>query len=160
MLSLSVSSLPRLNACLNTASAVFLVAGYSFIRKRKILLHKTCMLSAVCCSAIFLTSYIYFHLHAGIIYFQGHGWVRPVYFTILTTHTILAVAILPLVVTTLYFALRGRFESHRTIARWTFPIWLYVSVTGVVIYWLLYIVYVAPASASSVHALLGAMAHI
>lgn len=144
MLSIPVSSLPRLNACLNAASAVLLVTGYSFIRRKKIFPHKICMLSAVACSAIFLASYIYFHLKAGVIYFQGRGWIRPVYFTILTTHTILAVAILPLVLITLTFALRSRFAKHKAIARWTFPIWLYVSITGVVIYWLLYIVY-APA---------------
>lgn len=144
MLSIPVSSLPRLNACLNAASAVLLVTGYSFIRRKKILQHKICMLSAVACSAIFLASYIYFHLKAGVIYFQGRGWIRPVYFTILTTHTILAVAILPLVLITLTFALRSRFAKHKAIARWTFPVWLYVSITGVVIYWLLYVVY-APA---------------
>ena len=143
MLAIPVSSLPRLNACLNAASAVLLVTGYSFIRRRKILPHKICMLSAVACSAIFLVSYIYFHARAGVIYFQGRGWIRPAYFTILTTHTILAVAILPLVVITLTFALRARFARHKAIARWTFPIWLYVSVTGVVIYWLLYVVYAA-----------------
>lgn len=145
MLFIPVSSLPRLNACLNAASAVLLVTGYSFIRCKKILPHKICMLSAVACSAIFLASYIYFHLKAGVIYFQGRGWIRPAYFTILTTHTILAVAILPLVLITLTFALRSRFAKHKTIARWTLPIWLYVSITGVVIYWLLYIVY-APAA--------------
>ncbi|MGH9709137.1 MAG: DUF420 domain-containing protein [Candidatus Acidiferrales bacterium] len=143
MLAIPVSSLPRFNACLNASSAILLITGYSFIRRRKILPHKICMLSAVVCSAVFLASYIYFHLKAGVIYFQGHGWIRPAYFTILTTHTILAVAILPLVVITLTFALRSRFAKHKAIARWTFPIWLYVSVTGVVIYWLLYVAYAA-----------------
>ena len=143
MLAIPVSSLPRLNACLNAVSAVLLVTGYSFIRRKKILPHKICMLSAVACSAVFLTSYIYFHFKAGVIYFQGRGWIRPTYFTILTTHTILAVAILPLVLITLTFALRSRFAKHKAIARWTLPIWLYVSITGVVIYWLLFVVYAA-----------------
>lgn len=139
--------LPRLNACLNAASAVLLFAGYFFIRRRKILGHKICMLSAVACSACFLVSYIYFHVKAGVIHFQGRGWVRPVYFTILTTHTILAAALLPLVIITLYFALRARFARHKAIAHWTLPIWLYISITGVVIYWLLYVVYAPSASA-------------
>jgi len=141
MLSIPVSSLPRLNACLNAASAILLVTGYSFIRRKKILQHKICMLSAVACSAIFLASYVYFHLKAGVIYFQGRGWIRPAYFTILTTHTILAVAILPLVLITLTFALRSRFAKHKAIARWTFPIWLYVSITGVIVYYLLFVPY-------------------
>ena len=103
------------------------------------------MLSAVACSATFLASYVYFHLKAGVIYFQGRGWIRPAYFTILTTHTILAATIVPLVLMTLTFALRSRFAKHKAIARWTLPIWLYVSITGVVIYWLLFIAY-APAA--------------
>jgi uncharacterized membrane protein YozB (DUF420 family) len=99
------------------------------------------MLAAFCCSAVFLACYVYFHLHAGIIRFGGQGWIRPVYFTLLTTHTILAVVIVPLVLITLSRALREKFDRHRAIARWTFPLWLYVSVTGVIIYWLLYIAY-------------------
>lgn len=158
MLSLSIASLPRLNACLNGASALFAITGYLFIRQRKILQHKICMLSAVACSAVFLASYIYFHVKAGVIYFQGRGWARPVYFTILTTHTILAVAIVPLVITTLYFALRSRFGSHKAIARWTLPIWLYVSITGVVIYWLLYVLYAPAASGPSAAAMVRLLA--
>ena len=117
------------------------MAGYSFIRRGKMFPHKVCMLSAFCCSALFLACYVYFHLHAGIIRFGGQGWIRPVYFTLLTTHTILAVVIVPLVIITLSRALREKFDRHRAIARWTFPLWLYVSVTGVIIYWLLYIAY-------------------
>ena len=117
------------------------MAGYSFIRRGKMFPHKVCMLSAFCCSALFLACYVYFHLHAGIIRFGGQGWIRPVYFTLLTTHTILAVVIVPLVLITLSRALREKFDRHRAIARWTFPLWLYVSVTGVIIYWLLYIAY-------------------
>jgi uncharacterized membrane protein YozB (DUF420 family) len=99
------------------------------------------MLAAFCCSTVFLACYVYFHLHAGIIRFGGQGWIRPFYFTLLTTHTILAVVIVPLVIITLSRALREKYDRHRAIARWTFPLWLYVSVTGVIIYWLLYIAY-------------------
>ena len=140
-----VSSLPQVNASLNAASAVFLLIGYRFIRGGKILPHKICMLAAFVCSSVFLASYIYFHYQAGVIHFQGQGWIRPVYFSILITHTILAGVIVPLVLATLYRALTNQFDRHRRIARWTFPLWLYVSITGVVIYWLLYRVYAAPA---------------
>ena len=133
-----LSSLPRINASLNASSAAFLIAGYSFIRRGKIMAHRTCMITAFVCSAAFLVFYLYFHLHAGIIRFGGQGRIRPVYFTLLTSHTILAVAIVPLVMITLTRALRERFDRHRAIARWTLPIWLYVSVTGVVVYWMLY----------------------
>jgi len=99
------------------------------------------MLSAFVCSVAFLVFYIYFHTHAGIVRFGGQGWIRPVYFTLLVSHTVLAVATLPLVLVTLSLALSDRFANHRRIARWALPVWLYVSVTGVVIYWLLYIAY-------------------
>jgi putative membrane protein len=133
--------LPRLNAILNAASAVLAVTGYTFIRRHKILPHKVCMLSAFGCSACFLASYLYFHFHAGLVRFSGHGPIRPTYFAILITHTILAVVIVPLVLITLYFALRSRFRSHKAIARWTLPLWLYVSITGVIVYWLLFVLY-------------------
>ncbi len=136
-----LGDLPRLNAFLNGASAVLAVTGYTFIRRRKILPHKICMLSAVACSACFLVSYLYFHFQAGLVRFSGQGAIRPAYFTILITHTILAVVIVPLVLITLYFALRSRFRSHKAIARWTLPLWLYVSVTGVIVYWLLFVLY-------------------
>jgi len=99
------------------------------------------MVTAFFCSAIFLVLYLYFHFHAGIIRFGGQGWIRPVYFAILITHTTLAVVIVPLVLITLSRALRERFDKHRAIARWTLPLWLYVSITGVIVYWLLYIAY-------------------
>jgi len=99
------------------------------------------MLSAFASSTVFLCLYLYFHFHAGLIRFGGQGWIRPVYFTLLTTHTILAIVIVPLVLITLSRALAERFDKHRKIARWTFPLWLYVSVTGVIVYWLLYIAY-------------------
>ena len=99
------------------------------------------MISAFSCSTVFLASYLYFHWHAGNVRFGGRGWIRPVYFTSLITHTTLAVVIVPLVLITLTRALRERFDRHRAIARWTFPLWLYVSITGVIVYWLLYIAY-------------------
>jgi len=134
-------SLPAVNATLNGACTVFLVAGYAFIRNRKIDLHRFCMVTAFLCSTVFLVLYLYFHFHAGLIRFGGQGWIRPVYFTILITHTTLAIVIVPLVLMTLTRALRERFVQHRAIARWTLPLWLYVSITGVVVYWLLYIAY-------------------
>ena len=138
---LPLSSLPAVNASLNGTCGVFLLVGYSFIRRGKMFPHKVCMIIAVLCSAVFLACYVYFHAHAGIIRFGGQGWIRPVYFTLLISHTILAVLIVPLVIITLSRALREKFDRHRAIARWTFPLWLYVSVTGVIIYWLLYIAY-------------------
>lgn len=134
-------ALPRLDAILNAASAVLLCAGYFFIRRGKILAHKTCMLSAFACSAGFLVSYLYFHYHAGLVRFSGQGAVRPAYFTLLISHTILAAVIVPLVLITLYFALRGRFHRHKAVARWTLPLWLYVSITGVIVYYLLFVLY-------------------
>ena len=136
-----LSSLPAVNATLNGICTVFLICGLAFIRNGKIRWHRACMISAFLCSIIFLGFYLYFHFHAGIIRFGGLGWIRPVYFTLLTTHTVLAAAIVPLVLITLTRALRERFDRHRKIARWTLPIWLYVSITGVVVYWLLYIAY-------------------
>lgn len=136
-----LSSLPALNACLNAASAFFLLLGYSFIRRGKMNPHRICMLTAFACSTVFLASYLYFHFHAGLIRFGGQGWIRPVYFAILISHTILAIVIVPMVLVTLSRALREKFDRHRAIARWTFPLWLYVSVTGVIVYWLLYVAY-------------------
>ena len=136
-----VSALPAVNASLNAACTVLLVAGYSFIRAKKIQLHRVCMIAAVACSAVFLALYLYFHAHAGVIRFGGQDWIRPVYFTLLISHTVLAIVIVPLVLITLVRALRERFDKHRAIARWTLPLWLYVSVTGVVVYWLLYVAY-------------------
>jgi putative membrane protein len=146
MASLSLSSIPAINAWLNGTCFVFLVSGYTFIRRGKIVWHCACMVTAFLCSLAFLSLYIYFHTRAGIIRFGGQGWIRPVYFSILISHTILAIVNLPLVLITLSFALRLKFPAHRRLARWTLPIWLYVSVTGVIIYWLLYIAYIpAPA---------------
>ncbi len=132
------SSLPALNAALNSLSAVFLLAGFLFIKSRNQSAHRACMLTAFGCSILFLISYLIYHYQVGSVPFRGRGWIRPVYFTILLTHTILATAVVPLALITLTRALRERFDAHRRIARWTFPIWLYVSVTGVVVYWMLY----------------------
>lgn len=140
-MAIPLSSIPAINASLNALSAAFLVTGYAFIRAKKIAAHRFCMLTAFACSVVFLIFYLYFHLHAGIIRFGGRGWIRPVYFTLLISHTILAGTIPVLAIVTLSFALLRRFDKHRGIARWTLPLWLYVSVTGVVIYWLLYIAY-------------------
>ncbi|PYO02411.1 MAG: DUF420 domain-containing protein [Candidatus Rokuibacteriota bacterium] len=135
---LDVSALPKLNAVLNAGSAVLLSAGYVFIRRRRIAAHLSCMLSAFSLSILFLISYVVYHFHAGSRPFTGQGWIRPLYFVLLLTHVVLAATIVPLALTTIWRALTGRFERHRRIARWTLPIWLYVSVTGVVIYWMLY----------------------
>jgi len=133
-----VSYLPTVNAVLNSASALLLVAGYLFIRSKKVLAHKLCMLSAFTTSTLFLISYLSYHYQVGSVPFKGQGWIRTVYFTVLISHTILAVTIVPLVLITLSRALKGSFDRHKRIARWTLPIWLYVSVTGVIVYWMLY----------------------
>jgi len=140
-ISMDVTRLPTLNALLNATSAVLLIAGYLCIRRRKVTGHKVCMLSAFVTSTIFLTSYLILRYYAGMTQFTGQGWIRPVYFTILTSHTVLAAGIVPLVLITLSRALRGRFDRHARIARWTLPLWLYVSVTGVLVYWILYRLY-------------------
>ncbi|HTV60460.1 MAG TPA: DUF420 domain-containing protein [Verrucomicrobiae bacterium] len=134
-------SIPALNASLNGACTVFLLAGLYFIRRGKIAWHRASMITALVFSAAFLGFYLYYHFNAGIVRFGGHGWIRPVYFALLIPHTILAIVNLPLILVTLSFALRRRFGSHRALARWAYPIWLYVSVTGVIIYLLLYRVY-------------------
>jgi uncharacterized membrane protein YozB (DUF420 family) len=135
---MDVSGLPAVNAGLNSISTVLLGAGYYFIRQGQREKHRVVMLAAFGSSCLFLTSYLVYHYHAGSVPFQGQGWIRPVYFTILITHIILAAAIVPLALITLFRALREKYDRHRRIARWTFPIWMYVSVTGVVIYVMLY----------------------
>ena len=133
-----ISHLPAVNATLNAISAVLLTCGYVMIRQRRIETHRRFMLSAFATSALFLTSYLVYHYNIGSKPFTGQGPIRFVYFTILITHVILAAAVLPLALITLNHALRSRFERHVPIARWTLPIWLYVSVTGVVVYLMLY----------------------
>lgn len=132
---------PPLNASLNGASAVLLLGGRWFIAQGRMAVHRGFMIAALVSSSIFLGCYLYYHWHVGSVHFQGTGWSRPLYFSILISHTILAAAIVPMVIITLSRALRERFDRHREIARWTFPLWLYVSVTGVVIYFMLYRIY-------------------
>jgi putative membrane protein len=135
---IETADLPAVSATLNGTTAVLLACGYAMIRRRRIRLHRACMLSALGVSTLFLASYLWYHAHAGMRHFQGRGWIRPVYFAILISHTVLAAVIVPLALTTVYFGLRARHPTHQRIARWTLPIWLYVSVTGVVVYLLLY----------------------
>ena len=135
---ISLSALPALNAALNGVSACLLSVGFLCIRRKQVTAHKTCMISAFVTSTIFLVSYLTYHYHVGSVPFRGQGWVRPVYFAILISHSVLAAATVPLVLVTLSRALRGRFDRHARIARWTLPVWLYVSVTGVIVYWMLY----------------------
>ena len=135
---LTVSDLPAVNACLNSLSAIFLTSGYLFIRRKNIIAHRNCMLGAFLTSTIFLICYVVYHLNAGRTVFKDPAWFRPIYLAILLTHTVLAVALVPMVLITLSRALRQRFDRHKIIARWTWPLWMYVSVTGVIIYLLLY----------------------
>ena len=139
-----ISQLPHLNAFLNTTSAILLITGYRFIRKGRIVAHRNCQVSAVVTSTLFLISYLTYHSYHGDTRFLGQGIVRPIYFAILISHVCLAIVILPLVLITLLRALRGDFLRHRRIARWTLPIWLYVSVTGVIVYLMLYHIYPTP----------------
>ena len=129
---------PAVNASLNAASAVLLLAGFAAIRRRRIGLHIVSMLAACGVSLAFLASYLAYHARVGSVRFTGTGWVRPVYFSILLSHTVLAIVIVPLAARTLALAFQRRLEAHRALAVWTLPLWLYVSVTGVVVYWMLY----------------------
>jgi putative membrane protein len=135
---LSIHTLPTLNAALNATSAVLLALGYRFIRRRQIAAHRACMVAAFGVSIVFLISYLTYHYQVGSVRFPWTGWVRGLYLTILATHTVLAALVPPLAIVTLSRAVRARFDRHRRIARWTLPVWLYVSVTGVIVYWMLY----------------------
>ena len=135
---MSVNDLPAVNATLNGVAGVFLLTGFLLIRSRRIDLHRRFMIGAFVASSLFLVSYLVYHAQVGSVPFMRQGFVRPLYFTILVTHVVLAAAVLPLAIVTLTRGLKGRFSAHRTIARWTLPIWLYVSVTGVLVYVLLY----------------------
>jgi uncharacterized membrane protein YozB (DUF420 family) len=135
---LSLAYLPALNAALNTASAVLLVTGYRLVRGGRREAHRRAMLAALATSTLFLVSYLAYHAQVGSVRFTGQGALRTFYFSILVSHTVLAAAIVPLVLVTLARALRGRFDAHRGLARYTLPLWLYVSVTGVVVYLMLY----------------------
>jgi len=136
-----ISYLPHLNACLNGTSAILLFSGYRFIKAHNVVSHRACQVSALVVSTLFLASYLTYHYFHGTTRFQGTGLARPVYFTILTSHTILAIVIVPLVAITFYRALRQDFDRHRRIARITLPLWLYVSITGVIVYLMLYQIY-------------------
>ena len=135
------SVLPHLNATLNASSFILLSSGYYFIRRKRVSAHRNCQLAALTASVLFLVSYIVYHSHHGVTPFAGQGIARPIYFTILTTHTFLAVVIVPFVIVTVKRAMRGDFVRHKAIARWTLPMWLYVSITGVVVYLMLYHLY-------------------
>jgi putative membrane protein len=130
-----------LNAILNGTSAILLVAGYSAIRAGKMAIHKRFMIAAFAVSTVFLASYLIYHYRVGHVVFHGQGWIRPVYFVLLTSHTILAIVIVPMVLVTLRRAWLEKFDKHRLIARWTLPLWFYVSVTGVVVYLMVYQIY-------------------
>ena len=135
---MSVTDLPALNATLNAVAFVFLVTGYVFIRRGQWRRHRACMIAALVTSALFLTSYVIYHLNVGSVPFRKTGWIRTVYFAVLIPHVILAAAIVPLILVTVSRALSRRFDTHRRIARWTLPLWLYVSITGVIVYVMLY----------------------
>ena len=135
---LDVRDLPTVNAVLNSLSTLLLLSGYALIRQGRRDAHRNVMIAALACSVLFLTSYLYYHSQVGSVKFQGQGPARTLYFTVLITHTILAAAVPVLAIITVVHAWRKRWAKHRAIARWTLPIWLYVSVTGVVVYWMLY----------------------
>src|SRR2546425_11563078 len=135
------SVLPHLNAFLNGSSFILLSSGYFFIRRKRVSAHHNCQLAALTASVLFLISYLVYHAHHGVTRFAGQGIARPIYFTILTTHTVLAAVIIPFVIVTVRRVLRGDFLRHRAIARWTLPMWMYVSITGVIVYLMLYHLY-------------------
>jgi uncharacterized membrane protein YozB (DUF420 family) len=135
---MSHSIWPSVNASLNATSAVLLLLGYWCVRTRHLTAHTAFMLSACAVSILFLVSYLLYHAQVGSVRFALTGWPRPVYFTILISHTLLAIAIVPLAARTVYLGVRGRLVQHRGLARWTFPLWLYVCVSGVAVYWMLY----------------------
>jgi uncharacterized membrane protein YozB (DUF420 family) len=134
----SLQDLPGVNAALNATTALLLATGYLLIRRGRRRAHRAVMLAAFGVSSVFLASYLWYHAHAGVVRFTGRGWIRPVYFAILLSHTVLAAAIVPLVLVTLTRGLRADFPRHARLARWTLPVWLYVSVTGVVVYVMVY----------------------
>lgn len=138
MIAEQYSFFPALNATLNGTSAALLLTGRVLIAKRRIVAHRVCMIAAVVASALFLACYLFFHYKVGNILFLGQGWARPVYFTILISHVTLAMVIVPMAIVTLTRGLGGRYPQHRAIARWTWPLWMYVSITGVLVYFMLY----------------------
>ena len=134
----NLGALPTVNAVLNTMSAVLLTAGFVFIRRRNVAAHRACMLGAFAVSVLFLACYVVYHAYAGSRPFTGQGWIRPVYFVLLVSHIVLAAVIVPLALTTIYRGLSAQLDRHKRLARRTLPIWLYVSITGVIVYLLLY----------------------
>ncbi|HWV56985.1 MAG TPA: DUF420 domain-containing protein [Longimicrobiales bacterium] len=135
---MNVADLPHLNAALNAAAAIALTIGYGFIRRGRVQQHLACMLAGFGASIAFLISYLIYHFDVGSVPYTGSGWLRAVYYPILASHVVLAALVPPLALVTIYRAARRRFDRHRAIARWTLPVWLYVSVTGIVVYLLLY----------------------
>lgn len=135
---MTVSDLPALNATLNAISFVLLVTGYVFIRRKQWRKHRACMIAALIASGLFLTSYVIYHAQVGSVPFQKTGWIRTVYFAVLIPHVILAVLMVPPVIVTVSRGLSAKYDKHRRIARLTLPVWLYVSITGVIVYWMLY----------------------
>jgi putative membrane protein len=135
---IGISDLPTVNAALNATSAILIGAGVYFIKRKNIPAHKSCMVAALAVSSLFLTSYLTYHYNVGNVRFTKEGWIRNVYFPLLLSHTIFAAVILPMVLRTAFLAFKGRFRNHVRIAKWTFPAWMYVSVTGVVVYLMLY----------------------
>jgi uncharacterized membrane protein YozB (DUF420 family) len=135
---IGITDLATVNAGLNATAAVLIGTGFYYIKHRNIRAHKTCMIAAMAVSALFLTSYLVYHYNVGSVRFTKQGWIRNVYFPLLISHTILAAVVLPMVVRTVFLAVKGRFGNHVRIARWTFPVWMYVSVTGVLVYLMLY----------------------
>lgn len=135
---MTLHDLPAVNAALNFTSTVLLTLGWVFIKQGRKAAHRNCMVAAFCTSSLFLACYLYYHFHVGRTVFRDPAWFRPCYLVLLFTHTILAGAIVPMILLTVHRALKERFELHKKIARWTWPLWMYVSVTGVVIYFLLY----------------------
>jgi uncharacterized membrane protein YozB (DUF420 family) len=132
------SIFPVIDATLNGVTAVLLAIGHSFIKRGSVSKHRAVMIAAFATSSVFLACYLYYHYHVGSVRFRGHGWSRPLYFSILVSHTVLAIVVVPMILITLVLGLRNKFARHRGIARWTYPIWMYVSVTGVVVYLMLY----------------------
>jgi len=135
---IGIADLASVNAGLNATAAILLGTGFYFIKQKNIQAHKVCMVAAMAVSALFLTSYLIYHYNVGSVRFTKQGWIRDVYFPLLITHTTLAVVVLPMVLRTAFLATKRRFGNHVRIARWTFPMWMYVSVTGVIVYLMLY----------------------
>ena|SRR5688572_213075 len=135
---IDLTDLPTVNAALNATAAILIGTGFYFIKQKNIRAHKACMVAALAVSGLFLTSYLFYHYNVGSVRFTKQGWIRSVYFPLLLSHTILAVLVLPLVLRTTYLAFQNRFVNHVRVAKWTFPIWIYVSITGVIVYLMLY----------------------